>query len=147
MVALTSEFWVWWFMFWKFIHSWASLFLRHRAIQTLSSYRNFDKLCLTELVHFIWVITFLGVGLFIAFSYYPFHDMGSIVMSSLSFLIIIICFAFLFYLDRLASFIDLLKEIALIVLIFSIDSLFSIELIFDLFFLLLSMDLICTPFF
>lgn len=85
------------------------------------SYVSFGRLCLLRnwLVHFLYIIKFVGITVFVKCVkfveiYYPFNVHGSVLIAPVSFLILVIYviyFVFLVSLTRgLSNFIDLFKE-------------------------------------
>lgn len=112
-----------------------SIFNRYRSIQVICFilYEFWIIVSFKELVHFIWIIKFVGMELYIRFLYHIIllMFMGSVMMSFIS-LIGNLCPLFFFFLNLARCLLFLLifaKNQLVVSLIYSTDFLFSILLI------------------
>ena len=93
LIKFTSEIiWTWSFLFWTvFLYKFNVFNICKTSWVIYLSWANFGSLCLSELIHFIYVVKFFGINLFITLLYYPSVSGESVLKSSLSFLIFVIC--------------------------------------------------------
>lgn len=117
-------------LFWKVVNYWFDFFNRYKLIKIVYFYCvSFGSF--KELVHLIQVIKSVGIELFIAFFIFLLVSLGPIVMSTLSFLILLTYVLSFYSLAWLEAYqFCWLFSNNQILLIFYIDFLFFISLIF-----------------
>ena len=155
MFGFSSEpTWAWCFLIWKVINYWPNFFNRHKPIHIVYCFlcEYWQIVSFKGLVHFFWVTNFVDIELCIVFLYYPFNGMCNDVPSFISDITNLCPLSFfLMSLSRGLSILLLFSKTSFwFHWFFSTDFLFPISLIstliFNISFLLITLDLICSSF-